>query len=82
MWELISQRTGWIEYTVYVDKHSPKESLFFTLYYWICPLFNESKKASMCGFYSCMNYLLEDFQEVAKDLEFAIDCVFEALTKS
>ena len=81
MWKLISQRTGWIEYTVYVDKCSLEESLFFTLYYWICPLFNESKRANMCGFYSCMNYLLENFQRVAKDLEFAIDCVFEALTE-
>ena len=31
MWKLISQRTGWIEYTVYVDKHSPEESLFLSL---------------------------------------------------
>lgn len=82
MWELISHRTGWIEYTVNVDKRSLEDSRFFTLYYWICPLFNESKKANMCGFYSCINYLLEDFQEVAKDLEFAIDCVFESLLKS
>jgi phosphopantetheinyl transferase (holo-ACP synthase) len=78
LWKLVSQRTNWITYTVYVDHRtqSLKESLFFTLYYWICPVFNESKRASMSGFYSAMNYLLENFQDVAKNIEAAIDWVF------
>jgi phosphopantetheinyl transferase (holo-ACP synthase) len=83
MWKLASQRTNWIRYTVFVDKsNSESKSLFFTLYSWICLLFNKSKRTSMSGFYSSMNYLLENFQEVAKNLEYAIDWVFASITKT
>lgn len=78
LWTLISQRTNWITYTANIDHHfkSLKKALFFTLYYWICPIFDESKRANMSGFYSAMNYLLENFQEVAKNIEDGIDWLF------
>lgn len=80
LWELSSQRTNWITYTSYIDSSdSLKQSLFFTSYYWVCPLFNESKKSNMSGFYSSMNYLLENFQEIAKNIEDAIDWVFSEM---
>jgi len=78
LWTLISQRTNWITYTAYIDHKTESfaEALIFTLYHWICPVFNESKRANMSGFYSAMNYLLENFQEVAKNIEYGIDWLF------
>lgn len=82
-WKLISQRTNWEQYTAHVEgkTSSLAEALFFSLYYWICPVCNESKKTNMSGFYSAMNYLLENFHRVAKDVEYGIDWVFETLIK-
>jgi hypothetical protein len=82
LWELASHRTNWAEYTGYVDRsNSTAESLFFTLYGWICPLFNEPIKNRMSGFYSSMNYLLENFKDIAKNLEFALDSVFAEMNR-
>ena len=77
-WNVISQRTNWISYTSLIDHEvvSLGKSLFYTLYYWICPIYNESKRANMAGFYSSMNYLLENFHEVAKNIEYGLDWVF------
>jgi len=80
-WHLVSQRTNWNTYTTFVDNSdSLKNSLFFTLYYWICPLSNESKKNLMSGFYSSMNYLLENLHDVAKDIEDGLDWVLAEAT--
>lgn len=82
LWKLASQRTNWAEYTGYVDRcDSLDESLFFTSYYWVCPLYNEAQKGRMSGFYSSMNYLLENFQEIAKNIENAIDWVFAEMNR-
>jgi len=83
LWGLVSHRTNWITYTNYIDRSdSLKKSLFFTSYYWVCPLANESKKSNMSGFYSSMNYLLENFQEIAKNIEYGIDWVFDEMNKA
>ena len=79
-WKLVSQRSGWNIYTTHVDRvNSSKKSLFFTSFNWICPLHNESKRGIMKGFYSSMNYILENFQEVAKNIEDGVDWVFEEM---
>lgn len=80
-WDIISQRTNWINFTTCVDHktNTMKEALFFSLYYWVCPVFNDAKKANMAGFYSTVNYLLENLQTIAKDIEYGIDWVFEDL---
>jgi hypothetical protein len=83
MWRLISNRTSWHSFTAIAERTgNPGSAIFYTHYQWICPVFDSSKKDRMRGFYSSMNYLLEHFAEIAKNIENAIDWVFANITQN
>lgn len=80
LWELASHRTGWSTYTTNVERlDSVERSSFFTLYHWICPVFDDfcMYTRAMRGFYSTMNYFLENLRDIAENLEDALDWTFD-----
>jgi hypothetical protein len=83
-WELASHRTGWSTYTTRVERSdSAERTAFFTLYNWICPVFDDFCLIAqgMRGFYSTMNYLLENLNDIAKNLEDALDWTFGEMNR-
>jgi len=84
LWELVSHRTGWSTYTTNVERsNSVEKSSFFTLYHWICPVFDDfcEYAEAMRGFYSTMNYFLENLKEISKNLEDALDWTFSRMNR-
>ena len=83
-WELASHRTNWSTYTTEVERSdSAERSSFFTLYHWVCPVFDDFCiiAQGMRGFYSTMNYLLENLNYMAENLEDAIDWTFSEMNR-
>lgn len=84
LWELVSHRTGWSTYTTNVERsNSVEKSSVFTLYHWICPVFDDfcMHAQAMRGFYSTMNYFLENLKEIAQNLENALDWTFSSMNR-
>lgn len=84
LWELVSHRTGWSTFTTKVERsNSVEDSSFFTLYHWICPVFDDfcMYARAMRGFYSTMNYFLENLKDIAKNLEDALDWTFGQINR-
>lgn len=83
MWRLASNRSNWASYTIQIERTgSDSKSRFFTHYNWICPVYDAVSNGKMRGFYSCMNYLLENFSDIAKNLEDVVDWVFEHMNEN
>ena len=83
-WELSSHRTGWSTYTTRVERSKSTEEIEeFTSYHWICPVFDDfcPTAGRMHGFYSTMNYLLENLEEIAKNLEDGLDWTFSDMNR-
>jgi len=84
LWELASHRTGWSTYTTFIENSdSLEKSKSFTLYHWICPVFDDFSMIprSMIGFYSSMGQLLFNLHMIAKNIEDALDWVFSEMNR-
>ena len=80
-WDNVRQRTNWIFFAVGVEKLSPEAVSSFIRSKWIIPSLPGSPSSVMRGFYSNVNYILENYHTVAKNLEDGIDWVFEDMTR-
>ena len=76
-WDNIRQRTNWIYFAVAVEKVPLQQVSDFIRLWWVMPRLEKSTLSVMRGFYSSVNYILENFHTVAKNLEDGIDWVFE-----
>jgi hypothetical protein len=75
-WNNVRKRTNWKYFVVAVEKHPEPVSDFIRLR-WVIPRLDTSSLSVMRGFYSGINYILENFHTVANNLEDGIDWVFE-----
>jgi phosphopantetheinyl transferase (holo-ACP synthase) len=83
MWRLASNRSNWAEYTIRTERaQSLSDARFLTNYVWVCPVYNNRVNCKMNGFYSSMNYLLQHFADIAKNLEYVIDWAFEHMNEN
>jgi len=76
-WHNIRQRTNWIYFAVEIEKVPAQHVSDFIRHWWVTPRLERSTLSVMRGFYSSVNYILENFHTVAKNLEDGIDWVFE-----
>lgn len=75
-WDNILQRTDWKAFAISVEKIPFDKVSAFVRFKWVMPELSTSKYV-MKGFYSSINYILERFHFVAKNLEDGIDWVFK-----
>jgi hypothetical protein len=75
-WDNASQRTDWKVLTINIEKISAEHVSEFVRLKWVMPGLSNSK-SNMRGFYSTINYILENLHTTAKNLEDGIDWVFE-----
>lgn len=76
-WDNISQRTNWKYFTHAIEKVPEQSAPDFIRFSWVTPRLEKSTLSVMRGFYSSINYILENFHTVALDIEDGIDWVFE-----
>ena len=82
LWNLVSQRTYWNEYTHFTNKlPNTEEVKKFTIYYWVLPsakAIGEAKflSGNAIGFLSGLKDILESLSRSLRDLEVAIDWVW------
>ena len=75
-WDNVSQRTGWKVFTINIEKIPVEHVSEFVRLQWVMPGLSNSKSV-MRGFYSTINYILENLHTTAKNLEDGIDWIFE-----
>lgn len=83
-WELASHRTNWSTFTTRIERVKKKEDIeLFSHYSWICPVINGYClfSTSMNGFYSTLNYFLENLYEITTNLEDGLDWVFSEMNR-
>ena len=76
-WDNISRRTNWKLFTVAVKKIPIEHISNFIRLWWVIPRLDKSTLSVMRGFYSSINYILENFHTVTKNLEDGVDWVFD-----
>lgn len=76
-WENIRQRTNWKLFTVAIEKIPMERISDFIHLWWVLPRLDKSTVSVMRGFYSAINYILQNFHTVTKNLEDGVDWVFE-----
>ena len=76
-WDNISRRTNWKLFTAAIKKIPIEHIPSFIRLWWIIPRLDKSTLAVMRGFYSSINYILDNFHTVTKNIEDGIDWVFE-----
>lgn len=80
-WDNVSQRTNWKLFTVAIEKVKTENISDLIRLWWVLPKLDISISYVMKGFYSTVNYILDNFHTVAKNLEDGIDWVFEDMKR-
>jgi hypothetical protein len=70
-------RNSYYNFTHAIEKVPEQSAPDFIRFSWITPILEISTLSVMRGFYSSINYILENFHTVALNIEYGIGWVFE-----
>lgn len=79
-WTLASHRSGWDALTFALKSLAESKVENYIIFNQVLPnLASHRFSGVMRGFYSSVNYVLENFHEASKDLEDGVDWVFDEI---